>query len=121
MANDKRAHKAAKSAANSNIVQVIVNESAADGQTGPLKKQELLLSVAQATGMPKNQVRKVLDEAFGQMNTALAGGRAVRFPPLGKIKPTGAAENGRHVNARVTLIEAQANSDDNSPLEAAGE
>lgn len=121
MVTEKKPAKSRKSGDSSNIVQVIVNESAANPTDGPLKKQDLMMAVAEATGMAKNQVRKVLDEAFTQINDALASGRAVRIPPLGKAKPVGKPGDGKHAHARVTLFEKGDDLGDKTPLEAAGE
>lgn len=113
--------------AEDNIVQVIVNEST---EARPvLKKAELYSRVAEATGMPRNQVRRALDGALNEIRAALLDGTDVRLPPLGKLRAAGAADNkGRHQTRLVIPPEAPAEQGAEKvaksaepPLEAAGE
>ena len=57
------------------------------GDAGPmLKKQELFKKAADRSGLKKNQIKPAIEAALEVIGEALAQGREVNLPPLGKIK-----------------------------------
>lgn len=52
-----------------------------------LKKPELLDRMSQKTGLPKSRLRPAMEAILEILGEAIAEGREVQLPPLGKIKP----------------------------------
>jgi DNA-binding protein HU-beta len=52
-----------------------------------MKKPELIQQVSEQTGLPKGQVRKVLDSAFAIMSQEISNGTAVIIPDVGRLVP----------------------------------
>ncbi|QYX55314.1 HU family DNA-binding protein [Roseovarius sp. SCSIO 43702] len=65
-----------------------------------LKKQELFKKVADRSGAKKNQVKPIVEAAMEVLGEALAQGRDLNLPPLGKIKQNRVKDNP---NARVIV------------------
>lgn len=56
------------------------------GSRAKLGRTDLLAAVAVQSGMKRTDVRKVLDAAFAQMNSAAAAGRDLDLSPFGKLR-----------------------------------
>lgn len=69
------------------VVQPTETTQVTAGDGGPqLKKQELFKKAADRSGIKKNQVKPAIEAALEVIGEALAQGREINLPPLGKIK-----------------------------------
>lgn len=69
------------------VVQPTETTQITAGDGGPqLKKQELFKKTADRSGIKKNQVKPAIEAALEVIGEALAQGREINLPPLGKIK-----------------------------------
>lgn len=67
-------------------------EAKADAQI--FDKSALIERIVTASGLPKPQVRKILDAALVEIGTALDSGASLSLPPLGKLRPVRQSEKG---------------------------
>lgn len=51
-----------------------------------MRKKELIDAIVQRTGLKKREVRPVVESMLGVVGEALAGGRELVVPPLGKLR-----------------------------------
>lgn len=82
-----KAAKAAKAkpAAKPSLKVVEAEAEAATAQVG-LKLKDLIDSVATATGGKKPDVKKTVEATLAALGEALATGKALSVPPLGKLR-----------------------------------
>lgn len=59
-----------------------------------LKKPELLGRLSAVTGLPKSRVRPVMEAMLEILGEAVADGREMQLPPMGKVKPLRSKEQG---------------------------
>jgi hypothetical protein len=67
-------------------LKVVEPAPAAKAPDGALKFKDLVDSVALATGGKKPDVRKTIQATLAALGEALASGRALVVPPLGKLR-----------------------------------
>ena len=75
----------AKPAAKPSLKVVEAEAEAASAQAG-LKLKDLIDSVATATGGKKPDVKKMVEATLAALGEALATGKALTVPPLGKLR-----------------------------------
>lgn len=75
----------AKPAAKPELKVVEAETEATTGQAG-LKLKDLIDSVATATGGKKSDVKKTVEATLAALGEALATGKALSVPPLGKLR-----------------------------------
>lgn len=75
----------AKPAAKPSLKVVEAEAEAASGQVG-LKLKDLIDSVAAATGGKKPDVKKTVEATLAALGEALATGKPLTVPPLGKLR-----------------------------------
>ncbi len=70
-----------------------------------LKMQDLMLAIAEESGLKRNQVRRVAGAVLDEMGKALDEGRNIHLPGFGKlsIRRREEAEGGDTVVARIKL------------------
>lgn len=84
---EAKAEKPAKSDKPKPAAEVAVAaEEAAPTKGGSLKLKDLVDQVAQTTGGKKAEVKPVVEALLTAMGTALATGKALAVPPLGKLR-----------------------------------
>jgi DNA-binding protein HU-alpha len=88
-----------------------------------LKKKELVELVVERTGVKKRDAKPSVEAALAILGEAIASGREMNLPPLGKIRINRSADNG---NTKVTIckIRQSTGKDENEsgdPLAEAGE
>lgn len=60
--------------------------AAAEAKAGTVKLKELVDAVAEATGGKKPEVKATVEAVLSAMGTALATGKSLVVPPLGKLR-----------------------------------
>jgi len=88
-----------------------------------LKKKELVELVVERTGVKKRDAKPSVEAALAILGEAIAAGREMNLPPLGKIRINRTADHG---NTKVTIckIRQSTGKDENEsddPLAEAGE
>ena len=78
------------------------NEAGLEAQ---LKLKELVETVVDRTGQRKGEVRTAIQAALAVLGDALAEGKDVNLPPLGKLKVTRAKETPRGQAMVVKLVQ----------------
>lgn len=63
-----------------------VVEASPDAKTGTLKLKELIELVAKSTGSRKPEVKATVEATLTALGEALATGRSLAVPPLGKLR-----------------------------------
>lgn len=81
---DKTAAKAKPAA--KPALQVVEPEADAAASQAGLKLKDLIDSVAAATGGKKPEVKKTVEATLAALGEALATGKALTVPPLGKLR-----------------------------------
>ena len=64
----------------------VVEPAASDAAGGAMKLRELIESVVATTGGKKPEVKTVVEATLSALGAALATGRALAVPPLGKLR-----------------------------------
>ncbi|MGL4238836.1 HU family DNA-binding protein [Tabrizicola sp.] len=64
----------------------VVEAAAPEGTGGVMKLRDLIDSVAEATGVKKPEAKKAVEATLSALGEALATGRALAIPPLGKLR-----------------------------------
>lgn len=64
----------------------VVAPPATEAKAGGLKLKDLIDSVASATGGKKPEVKKTVEATLAALGEALATGKALTVPPLGKLR-----------------------------------
>lgn len=85
--------KAAPAAAKPDL-KVVAPAATSEPMGGAIKLKDLIDSVATATGGKKPDVKKAVEATLAALGEALAAGKALTVPPLGKlrvVRNTGAA------------------------------
>jgi hypothetical protein len=77
--------KAAPAAAKPEL-KVVAAKAAPEATGGGLKLKDLIESVATATGGKKPDVKKTVEATLAALGEALAAGKALTVPPLGKLR-----------------------------------
>ena len=77
-----------------------------------MKKQELIDKVVAASGIKKKDAKPVLDAMLDILGTALAEGRELNLPPLGKIKQNRVRETA---NARIIIAKIRQGKSSDKP------
>jgi hypothetical protein len=67
-------------------LKVVATPAASEAAAGVLKLRDLIDSVATATGGKKPDVKKTIEATLAALGEALAGGKALTIPPLGKLR-----------------------------------
>ncbi len=88
-----RPAKAAKAARPDPVTEVpetpaspVAEADAASAGAGNLKLKDLVDQVAAATGGKKAEIKPVIEATLSVIGTALATGKALAIPPLGKLR-----------------------------------
>lgn len=70
---------------------------------GELKMRDLMVQVADRSGLRRSEVREALEMAMREIGDALADGRGVNLPGLGKVRIKQIRPKGSHrvIEARV--------------------
>lgn len=76
----------AKPAATAKLELKVVNAPAEPAAGGMVKLKDLIDSVATATGGKKPDVKKTVEATLAALGEALATGKALTVPPLGKLR-----------------------------------
>jgi hypothetical protein len=86
----KTAQSAAKTKASPVVakpeLKVVATPAASEAAAGGLKLRDLIDSVATATGGKKPDVKKTVEATLAALAEALANGKALTIPPLGKLR-----------------------------------
>lgn len=67
-------------------LKVVASAAAPDPTGGAIKLKDLIDSVVTATGGKKPDVKKTVEATLAAMGEALAKGKALTVPPLGKLR-----------------------------------
>lgn len=92
MASTKTAASGAKattkraSARTPAIKSVPEGESIPENEPTTLKRNDLLQAVAARSALPKSDLRPVIELVLDELGEALASGRDLALPPLGRVK-----------------------------------
>lgn len=97
-------------------------DAKADAQT--FEKSALLDRIVAGTGLPKPQVRRVLDAALIEIGVALDSGATLSLPPFGKLRSVRQADKGgtsvHTLKLRRSPAKDAASNDANAPKPSAG-
>lgn len=87
----------------------------AKGEKDTVDKPALLERIATSSGLPKPQVRKILDAALTEIGATLDSGGSLALPPLGKLRLVRQSEQGGNQVLTLKLRRSTA-----KPVENAG-
>lgn len=91
-------------AAEKPALRVVETEAPATAGGGSLKLKDLVDQVAEATGNKKSDVKPVVEAVLSALGSALATGRALAVPPLGKVRVV--KTKGPSLTLKLRLAEA---------------
>ena len=77
--------KPAPEAAERPALRVVEDDAAADA-AGTMRLKDLIYQVSQATNGKKTDVKPVIEAVLTALGTALATGKSLTIPPLGKLR-----------------------------------
>lgn len=99
---------------------VVVTETKASMSLPDLRKQELLAKVVTRSGIPKRNVKPVIEALLSVLGDALEEGRDVNLNPMGKIviKKSKPVRGGTVLTTRIRLKEQSGQGSETAPDEA---